>query len=77
MIVSNIAVGLVKPADILYQAEHPYWRLRPVYILRDPRARLADMKNGGKYMSGGGRIREYTNRTYKQVGITITDRWQH
>jgi hypothetical protein len=35
--------------------ENPDWRLRVVYVLQDPRARLADIKLRGKYVGPTGR----------------------
>jgi hypothetical protein len=36
------------------QAENPDWRIRLVYVLQDPRARLAELKLKGKYVSPTG-----------------------
>jgi hypothetical protein len=36
------------------QVENPEWRIRLVYVLQDPRAKLAEVKLKGKYVSPTG-----------------------
>jgi len=49
-------------------AENPHLRIFVLYLLRDPRASLADIKALGKFRErGGGAFKEYGNTSYKTV----------
>jgi len=49
-------------------AENPHLRIFTLYLLRDPRASLADIKTSGKFRErGGGPVKIYGNSSYKTV----------
>jgi len=71
---STIQIQLIRSTrlrvrDVAFlMAENPHLRIFTLYLLRDPRASLADIKALGKFRErGGGPVKVYGNNSYKTV----------
>ena len=51
----------------LLQTEQPRMSLVGVYLVQDPRARLAGLKRSKTYRNGRGEVRPWTDKTYQVV----------
>ena len=49
------------------QSENPYWKMSIVYLLQDPRARLADMKASTRFRNKAGVLKTFTKKSYQVV----------
>jgi len=63
-----VRISTLRLSDLaVLQYENPSWKVRSVFLVQDPRARLAAIKHVGKYVDKAGFLRHYTNRTYKEA----------
>ncbi|XP_023321723.1 uncharacterized protein LOC111696364 [Eurytemora carolleeae] len=61
-----IRISTLKLRDVaVLQHENPFWRLKSIYLIQDPRARLAGYKRLKKFVDNSGVVRQYTKRSYK------------
>ena len=51
----------------LYQTEKPYYKTTALYLLSDPRSRLADLKRTGSYRTKAGEVKAWTANTHQLV----------
>jgi len=63
-----VRTSRIKIQDVaLLKSENPYWKMSIVYLLQDPRARLADMKASARFRNKAGALKTFNKKSYQTV----------
>ena len=56
---------MINSSSFLFQTEKPYYKISALYLLSDPRSRLADMKRTGSFRTKQGEVKPWTANTHQ------------